>query len=113
MPDRGQSSTGDKPTASVADGFARRDRAIRRLHRKHPALVRKLQRAFLSLQLKDGPRTTDVLRLAVAIPSNVTPKVVGAAILALHHVYGLIVPDGPPVPSNRPLAHGRRIQVWK
>jgi hypothetical protein len=113
MSDQTQSSRRSKPAPTAVDGFGRRDEAVERLHRKHPVLVRRLQRTFLALLLRDGPRTTDAPRLLAPIPFGVTPKVAGAAILPLPIVFGLIAPDGVPVASNRPMAHGRKIQRWK
>ena len=93
-----------------AEGERQRDIALARIAEKRPALKLLLQRAALAIALERGTVTADDVRAAVPIPSNVNPKLNGAALRALAALG--ILTAGDYVPSGRPVAHARPVRVW-
>lgn len=98
------------PTAGLDEGLRRRDRALDRLGARRPALVRRIQREYLTILLRRGPTTTDPVRAAVPIPDGCDPRLVGAAVHQLARL-GIIRGVGWSR-SVRPEAHGRDIRIW-
>ena len=98
------------PTTGRREGERRRDAALAILRDRRAALVRRVQRAYLTHLLTTGPSTTDPVRAAVPIPEGTDPRLVGAAVrglaeLRLIHRAGLSR-------SVRPEAHGRDLPIW-
>jgi hypothetical protein len=98
------------PAAGLALGEARRDVALEQLRDCRPMLIRRVQRTYLVLLLDRGPSTIDPVRALVPLPTEIDPRLVGAAVrqfaaLLLIHRAGLSR-------SVRPQAHGRDLPMW-
>ncbi len=94
-----------------SEGERARDAAFDLFRQHRPALVRRLQRAFLLHLLDHGPSTSDALRALVAIPPGVDPRVVGYAVRTLSFDYGL-TRRVESTKTRRKVAHARDVQVW-
>ena len=94
----------------LGEAECRRDAAMNWCRQHKPALLRRIQRAFLQAVLSNGPSTSDVVRGAVPIPKGVDPRVVGSAIRGLAE-QKLIVSIGRRK-SHRPMAHARKLDLW-
>jgi hypothetical protein len=94
----------------LSEGERRRDQAHALLHARRPALIRRVQRAYLHHLLARGPATTDAVRELVPVPAGIDQRLVGAAVRALA-LDRQIVSVGRER-SNRPAAHGRWLDRW-
>ncbi|MBM3983996.1 MAG: hypothetical protein FJ304_27750 [Planctomycetes bacterium] len=100
------------PIGNAGEGEARRDAALNRLRVHRPALVRRLQRAFVRHLLDFGPDISDAVRAVVPIPPGIDPRVVGSAVRTLATDYHVTVPTGGRKHSRRPESHARKLDVW-
>lgn len=98
------------PAAGLAEGERRRDTALQLLYARRSALVRRVQRAYLTHLLDAGPATSDAVRDLVPLPPDIDARLVGAAVRALA-VERLIYSAGRQR-SRRPTAHARWLDVW-
>ena len=92
------------------DGEARRDAALGLLRAHRAALIRECTAAALRVALDRGEVCADDVRPLVAIPADVSPKVVGVVFKDLAHA-GILRRDRFKN-SNRPAAHARPLSVW-
>ncbi len=88
-----------------AEGERRRDKALAILRARRSALIRELQAAALRVGLDRGEVCADDVRALVAIPPDMSPKVVGAAFRELADAAYLRRAGFRN--SNRPAAHAR------
>lgn len=98
------------PAAGLLDGERRRDGALQLLRDRRAVLVRRVQRAFVTLLLERSPSTIDPIRAIVPIPRGIDPRLMGAAVRELANVR-LIYRVGLSR-SVRPEAHGRDLPLW-
>ncbi len=91
-------------------GEALRDTALDLLRQHRAALVRECTVAALRIALREGEVTADDVRAVVPIPPGINPKLVGAAFNDLAD--GILRRSGDR-PSNRKLAHARRVTLWE
>ncbi len=94
-----------------SEGERLRNEAFDLFRRHRPALVRRLQRAFLQHILDHGPSTSDALRALVEIPPGVDPRIVGYAVRTLSFDFGLTRRVNS-AKTRRKIAHRRDLQVW-
>ena len=97
--------------AGRADGRRRRDSAHLGLMLRRELYVRAAQRALLLYLLAHETAMVDDVRAAVALPNDIDPTLIGAAMRALA-VGGLIRGDGY-AQTARPVAHARPVTVWR
>jgi hypothetical protein len=101
----------DPEAGGLAEGERRMLAAHARIVRRRPALIRHICRAYLRQILDSGPATIDPVRDVVMLPPGADPRCFGAAIRLLAEEQ-LIVSIGRQK-SNRPEAHGRKIDIWQ
>jgi len=82
--------------------------AVLSVHRE--AVIRRAQRALLTVLLETGSATADDVRELVGLPPGVGPKCFGAAPGVLARA-GLIRADGY-AKTCRPVGHARPVTVW-
>lgn len=93
------------------EGERLRDQAFERLRWSRPVLVRRLQRAFVTHLLANGPDCTDAVRALVPIPPDVDPRVVGYAVKSLSFDHGITHSVGA-TKTARKVAHRRHLERW-
>jgi hypothetical protein len=101
---------GDPEAGGLAEGERRMLAAHARIVRRRPALIRRICRAYLRQILDTGPATIDPVRDLIILPPGADPRCFGAAVRLLAEEH-LIVSIGRQK-SNRPEAHGRKIDIW-
>jgi hypothetical protein len=95
----------------TADGEALKADALARLADRREAVVRRAQRALLTVLLETESATMDTARDLVELPAGVGPKCFGAVPTALARAR-IIYRDGY-APTCRPAAHARPLSVWR
>jgi hypothetical protein len=100
-----------KPAAGRTEGERRRDAALQLLRDRRTVLVRRVQRACLTLLLDGRPSTTDPIRDQVPIPTGIDPRLVGAAVRGLAEPQ--LIRRAGLSRSSRPEAHGRDLPLWE
>ena len=93
-----------------AEGERLKGDALALLADRRETVVRRAQRALLTVLLKTGSATADDVRELVKLPPGVNPKVFGAAPGPLARA-GLIGADGF-AKTARPVGHARPVTVW-
>lgn len=96
---------------SISEGEYRRDAALALLEARRESVVRRAQRALLTVALQAGSVTADAVRELVELPPGVGPKCFGAAPRPLVRA-GILRAAGF-TRTARPLAHARPITVWE
>jgi hypothetical protein len=99
------------PAAGATEGERRRDEALALLRDRRAELVRRVQRAYLTLLLDGGPSITDPIRDLVPIPAGIDPRLVGAAVRGLAELR--LIRRAGLSRSIRPEAHGRDLPRWE
>jgi hypothetical protein len=94
-----------------ADGEARRDKALTLLRVRRADLIRECTAAALRVVLDRGEVCADDVRALVAIPADISPKLVGVVFRDLADA-GILRRVGFRK-SNRPAAHARALSVWQ
>jgi hypothetical protein len=94
----------------MAEGGQRTADALALLAERREAVLRRAQRALLTVLLETGSATIDDVRDLVELPLPVNPKVFGAAPGVLARA-GLIAAAGF-AKTCRPTSHARPVTVW-
>jgi hypothetical protein len=95
---------------NCAEGERRKADALATLAKRREAVVRRAQRALLTVLLETGSATADDVRDLVDLPQGVDPKLFGAVPRPLGRA-GIIRAAGV-VKTCRPMAHARHITIW-
>ena len=94
-----------------ADGAALRDAALNLLRVRRAGLIRECTAAALRIALEAGELCADDVRDIVAIPSGISPKLMGPVFRDLADA-GILRRDGYRN-SKRRCAHARPLSVWR
>ena len=95
----------------VAEGERRKQDAFALLAATREVVIRRAQRALLTVLLETGSGTADDVRALVELPPGVNAKCFGAAPGPLARA-GIISQAGF-VKTNRPEAHARPLTLWE
>jgi hypothetical protein len=95
----------------ATNGEERKANALALLADRREGVVRRAQRALLTVLLEAGSATADDVRELVELPPGVGPKCFGAVPLPLARA-GIIYREGY-APTSRPTAHARPLSVWR
>jgi hypothetical protein len=98
-------------TIDAAAGEALRDAGIARVAAKHPALARRIKRAWVRLLLENPRVNADMVRGVVDLEGEADPRVFGDAPLSLSRA-GIAANTDDFSRSVRPEAHRRPIPWW-
>jgi hypothetical protein len=93
------------------EGERRKQDAFATLTANREAVIRRAQRALLTVLLETGSATADDVRKLVELPLGIGPKCFGAVPLPLARA-GIIFRDGY-TPTSRPTAHARPLSIWR
>jgi hypothetical protein len=93
-----------------AEGEARKAGALDLLADRRQAIIRRAQRALLTVLLEAGSATADDVRKLVELPPGIGPRCFGAVPIPLARA-GIIRADGY-AKTCRPTAHARPLTVW-
>jgi hypothetical protein len=96
--------------ADLCEGERRKAAAHNLLTDHREAVVRRAQRALLTVLLKTGTATADDVRELVELPAGIGPKCFGAVPSPLARA-GIIQADGY-TKTCRPEGHARPVTVW-
>lgn len=102
-------TTSDRNHGRV-EGEARKAGAFALLAAHREAVIRRAQRALLTVLLETGSATADDVRELVKLPNGINAKCFGATPGALARL-GIIRADGY-AKTCRPTAHARPVTVW-
>ena len=94
----------------AAEGEGRRDAALNLLRVRRADLIRECTAAALRVALDRGEVCADDVRALVAIPADISPKLVGCVFRDLADA-GILRRTGFRT-SARPIAHARPLSVW-
>ena len=93
------------------EGERRKADAFAMLAAHREIVIRRAQRALLTVLLETGSATADDIRDLVDLPPGIGPKLFGAAPGPLARA-GIIAPAGF-TKTCRPVAHSRPVTVWR
>jgi hypothetical protein len=95
----------------VIEGERRKLDAFATLTTNRETVIRRAQRALLTVLLETGSATADDIRRLVELPRGIGPKCFGAVPLPLVRA-GIIQADGY-AKTCRPTAHARPLTIWR
>jgi len=98
------------PGRCGAEGERRKGDALALLSAHRETVIRRAQRALLTVVLETGSATADDIRARVELPTGIGPKCFGAAPGPLARA-GVIRADGF-TKTCRPVGHARPVTIW-
>lgn len=98
-------------TPNGTEGQRRKRRAHKLLEQHRKWVIRRARRVLLMLLIDRGQATMDDVRGLVPLPDGINPKCFGPVPVALADAE--LIRSAGMVPSRRPEAHGRKLELWE